>query len=567
MTHLRTASTLALLWLLTGLSPAAEGDGGENGADAGDPLVGLKGPYLDQRRAAVRTIAALDDADQGTLVDDLVALLDADNWQTQLHAAKALAKIGAEAEPAVPELVARMKTAMERNDATLFDLLGRTVGSVMPGVDPKDMKGVLTLMKTAAAADDQELFDTLATSLTASGEESVPTLIRLLGHEKDALRRQAVLALRGVGEAASEAIPHLLETATLHPELAREIDRTLQAVKAENSPPTAEALEVECVEGRRTALEFVVSDSDDLTRNLEVEPAEKPEHGKLVRKSKTAFRYVSAPGWTGEDTCTFKVDDGHDKGEPVAVTISVVEDTRPPAIASVAGAGPQGVHVEFDEAVAVESVSDVAAYDLGEGVAVSGVEVADDGGNVKLTTGSPLEEGREYVLRISGLRDVSEAGNTGDAEGSFVFHGTQPGLVYGVYETKDFDAFDAGAEVSMEPTETGVADTFDIGNAGRDSNYAMIFTGVIRVPESGEYTFFTESDDGSGLYVDGERIVDNSGMHGMETKQGKIQLEGGDHEIAVTFYQGGGGQGLNVSWQGPGIAKEKIPAAVLMHRP
>eukprot|EP01052_Picozoa_sp_SAG31_P081865 SAG31_NODE_41826_length_274_cov_0.708571_1_plen_41_part_01 len=34
------------------------------------------------------------------------------------------------------------------------------------------------------------------------------------------------------------------------------------------------------------------------------------------------------------------------------------------------------------------------------------------------------------------------------------------------------------------------------------------------VPTDGSYNFATESDDGSLLYVDGQRVVDNDGLHG-----------------------------------------------------
>ena len=44
--------------------------------------------------------------------------------------------------------------------------------------------------------------------------------------------------------------------------------------------------------------------------------------------------------------------------------------------------------------------------------------------------------------------------------------------------------------------------------------FAMVINGVFDIKEAGDYTFFTNSDDGSRLYVDGALMVDNWGLHG-----------------------------------------------------
>src|SRR4030095_13038350 len=44
------------------------------------------------------------------------------------------------------------------------------------------------------------------------------------------------------------------------------------------------------------------------------------------------------------------------------------------------------------------------------------------------------------------------------------------------------------------------------------------WTGFLVVTQPGVYTFATESDDGSAVAIDGERVVDNTGDHGLVTK-------------------------------------------------
>jgi len=94
--------------------------------------------------------------------------------------------------------------------------------------------------------------------------------------------------------------------------------------------------------------------------------------------------------------------------------------------------------------------------------------------------------------------------------------------------------------------------------------FAARWTANITIGVAGEYTFFTTSDDGSRLFIDGQQIVDNGGWHGMRERSGTIQLSVGSHPIVVEFYQGGGGKGMEMRWQGPdsGNVKEIVPEGV-----
>ena len=44
-------------------------------------------------------------------------------------------------------------------------------------------------------------------------------------------------------------------------------------------------------------------------------------------------------------------------------------------------------------------------------------------------------------------------------------------------------------------------------------HFCVRWTGVLRVVKAGPYTFHTQSDDGSRLYINGQRVVDNWGPH------------------------------------------------------
>ena len=91
------------------------------------------------------------------------------------------------------------------------------------------------------------------------------------------------------------------------------------------------------------------------------------------------------------------------------------------------------------------------------------------------------------------------------------------------------------------------------------------WTGKIRIPRDGKYTFFTESDDGSRVFINGQQVVDNGGTHGMEEKSGEVELPAGDHDLKVDFFENTAGAGCRFRWSGPGIEKQIVPAGALFH--
>ena len=92
----------------------------------------------------------------------------------------------------------------------------------------------------------------------------------------------------------------------------------------------------------------------------------------------------------------------------------------------------------------------------------------------------------------------------------------------------------------------------DIDGFEQTDSYLMRWRGTFTADSEGFYAFSTTSDDGSMLYVDGEIIVDNDGLHGAQTREGAITLTQGDHAIVITFFENGGGAQLRVTVTPPG---------------
>ncbi|MFQ5445491.1 MAG: alpha-L-fucosidase [Saprospiraceae bacterium] len=120
----------------------------------------------------------------------------------------------------------------------------------------------------------------------------------------------------------------------------------------------------------------------------------------------------------------------------------------------------------------------------------------------------------------------------------------------------------------MKPLKTGAANGFDRSAMNeKGEHYGFEFRGFVRIPEDEVYTFYTESDDGSRLWIDQKMVVDNDGLHGMHEASGIIALGAGLHEIWVRYFEKTGGDDLKVFWETATSGKSEIPTEALFHIP
>ncbi len=116
---------------------------------------------------------------------------------------------------------------------------------------------------------------------------------------------------------------------------------------------------------------------------------------------------------------------------------------------------------------------------------------------------------------------------------------------------------------SLTPAASGQTETFELKPKARNDNFAFVFEGYVAVPRDGVYTFYTKSDDGSRLSIGGAVVVDNDGAHGAQERSGAVALGAGEHGIQVEYFQRGSDLGLEVTWEGPGLSRQPIPATAL----
>ncbi|HYM25247.1 MAG TPA: PA14 domain-containing protein, partial [Vicinamibacterales bacterium] len=97
-------------------------------------------------------------------------------------------------------------------------------------------------------------------------------------------------------------------------------------------------------------------------------------------------------------------------------------------------------------------------------------------------------------------------------------------------------------------------------------SFSATWTGSLCVLIPGSYTFFTRSDDGSWLYIDGVLVVDNGGGHAAKTAHGSVTLDRGVHEIFVKYFQETGDYELELQWARNGGEPQAIPEWALSVR-
>ncbi|MGH7456884.1 MAG: PA14 domain-containing protein, partial [bacterium] len=117
----------------------------------------------------------------------------------------------------------------------------------------------------------------------------------------------------------------------------------------------------------------------------------------------------------------------------------------------------------------------------------------------------------------------------------------------------------------LKAVKNGVLANFDFSPRKEVERFGFEYTGFIQVLETGVYAFFTDSDDGSRLYIGDTLVVNNDGLHGMHEERGVMALAAGLHPIRVTFFEKTGGDDLEVNYQSLKQGKQPIPEAMLFY--
>lgn len=136
----------------------------------------------------------------------------------------------------------------------------------------------------------------------------------------------------------------------------------------------------------------------------------------------------------------------------------------------------------------------------------------------------------------------------------------KPGVAYTYYEGK---CKKVEQIASCPVKKQGVMPVPSIAGAPLEDHFAYEFRTLLSIPRRGVYRFYTYSDDGSLLLVDGVKVVDNDGGHSARRAEGKVALEAGLHEVVIRYFEDYMGQALEVGYSSRYLPEAPLPASAL----
>lgn len=92
------------------------------------------------------------------------------------------------------------------------------------------------------------------------------------------------------------------------------------------------------------------------------------------------------------------------------------------------------------------------------------------------------------------------------------------------------------------------------------NHWGAVFTANLYVAQTGSYTINAASDDGARILIDGKIVWEHDGVHPMKQMVKTFGLKAGAHPVEVQYFEGSGGNGLQIALKGPGIRNMKWTA-------
>jgi hypothetical protein len=218
----------------------------------------------------------------------------------------------------------------------------------------------------------------------------------------------------------------------------------------------------------------------------------------------------------------------------------------------------------------IDFESTTLTWSAGYGAKIHYVYFGDDYDTVANATGAqyqgvtnynpgPLDIGKTYYWRI----DESDGPNIypGDVW-SFTTAKEGGGVKAQYYNGMNFD--------NLVLTRIDPQINFNWGDPGSPDTsvnvdqFSARWTGEVEAAFTETYTFYTNSDDGARLWINGVQLVDSWVDQGATEHSGKIDLVAGTtYSLIMEYYENTGGAVAELRWSSPSTPKQLIPQAAL----
>ena len=180
-----------------------------------------------------------------------------------------------------------------------------------------------------------------------------------------------------------------------------------------------------------------------------------------------------------------------------------------------------------------------------------------------LSTTATFSAAGTYVLRLS----VSDSVLTSTDDVTVVVTAAAANGLTGRYynDPSSGTKFTTLVLTRVDPTVNFTWGTGGPGGGVTVNNFSVRWTGTVQAPVSGTYRFYTISDDGIRLWVNGQQIINNWTDHAATTNTSTaITLTAGvKYTITLEYYERGGDATARLQWSYPGQSTQTIPQSRL----
>jgi hypothetical protein len=95
--------------------------------------------------------------------------------------------------------------------------------------------------------------------------------------------------------------------------------------------------------------------------------------------------------------------------------------------------------------------------------------------------------------------------------------------------------------------------------------FSVRWTGKMRVPRTGDYTFYTVSNDGVRLSIGEQTLIDNWTPHSTAEDKATMNLQAGKpYDVRIEYFQAGGNAVMRFQWQPAGGRRVPVPASAFV---
>ena len=181
------------------------------------------------------------------------------------------------------------------------------------------------------------------------------------------------------------------------------------------------------------------------------------------------------------------------------------------------------------------------------------------------TFGSTTYQFQSWSDGGAATHDITTPASNTAYTATYVPASTGPGLSATYYNNSDL----TGSTVTrIDPTID-----FNWGSGSPSpsigaNTFSARWTGQVQAAVTGTHTFYTQSDNGARLWINGVLILDNWRDRGPTEASGTINLTAGQrYDVRMEFYEKTGSALARLLWSAPGIAKQVVPQVRLFPTP